>query len=174
MLQRLVPLLSPSVLHSVVTAMVISRLDYGNSAYLGLSNSVLSKLQVVMNDAAWLFMGLPRSARTTPLLHPLNWLPIKERVDFKTLCIIFKAINDTAPAFVASRIALYATNHKLRSTGTGLLSVPRFKKSTGDGRVFSACAPKLWNSLPLDLRLEPVYLRFRKCLKTRLLVQAVG
>ena len=38
-------------------------------------------------------------------------------------------------------------------------------KTYGD-KAFSVCAPKLWNSLPLDLRKSPSLTSFKKGLKT--------
>ena len=43
-------------------------------------------------------------------------------------------------------------------------------KTYGD-KAFSVCAPKLWNSLPLDLRKSPSLTGFKKGLKTCLFRQ---
>ena len=45
-----------------------------------------------------------------------------------------------------------------------------FTKTYGD-KAFSVCAPKLWNSLPLDLRKSPSLTGFKKGLKTYLFRQ---
>ena len=47
-----------------------------------------------------------------------------------------------------------------------MLEQPRsFTKTYGD-KAFSVCAPKLWNSLPLDLRKSASLTGFKKELKT--------
>ena len=53
----------------------------------------------------------------------------------------------------------------LRSSNKSLLVVPRTKSSLGD-RAFSVVAPKLWNSLPTDLRQAASLHHFKSGLKT--------
>ena len=36
-----------------------------------------------------------------------------------------------------------------------LLNVPRYSLKSYGGRAFSVVAPKLWNNLPLDIKLSP-------------------
>jgi len=53
----------------------------------------------------------------------------------------------------------------LRSCAQELLSVPRCNTAFGDRR-FSVAAPRVWSSLPLDLRLSESLPAFKKNLKT--------
>ena len=89
-LRKLVPLLMPSTLRTMVTAQILNRLDYGNVLYIGLPTFLLDKLQIVMNDAARLLFGLPRRAHAKPLLKELHWLPIKQRAESKGLCMAIR------------------------------------------------------------------------------------
>ena len=67
-LRKWTPLLSHSSLHSVVSATIMSRLDYRNSLYDGFSKRMPDRLQVAMNDAARLLDKLPRSSNASLLL----------------------------------------------------------------------------------------------------------
>ena len=49
-----------SVLQSLVTSLVLSRLDYGNAILAGVSSHLLSRLQSVMNPAARLIFFLSK------------------------------------------------------------------------------------------------------------------
>ncbi len=51
---------------------------------------------------------------------------------------------------------------------SGLLVVPRIAKSTKGGRAFSYLAPKLWNSLPDNVRGSDTLSLFKSRLKTHL------
>ena len=77
------------LLHAFVT----SRLDYCNGF-------LTSKLQRVQNAAARLLYRAPRYCHITPLLRELHWLPVRSRIDYKTLIITFKAIYGTAPKYI--------------------------------------------------------------------------
>ncbi|KAF7647787.1 hypothetical protein LDENG_00166430 [Lucifuga dentata] len=46
----------------------------------------------------------------------------------------------------------YATRWSLRSSDQGLLSVPHSRLKTKGDHAFEVMTPKLWNSLPLDLK----------------------
>ena len=81
----------------IIHAFVISRLDYCNSLFFGLPDSQLGKLQRVQNACARLVCNSPRFSHCTPLLSELHWLPIKQRIIFKTLLITYKAIHGKAP-----------------------------------------------------------------------------
>ena len=89
-LHRLGPLLYPTTLHSVVLVMVISRLDYRNALYAGITSQLMHCLQTIQNDATRLIFKVPRSTSASPLLRKLHWLPIAQRVTFKVMCLAHK------------------------------------------------------------------------------------
>ena len=72
-----------------------------------------------------------------------------------------------APAYISELINLPHPSRQLRSSHKNLLPVPWTFSSHGD-RAFHACAPKLWNSLPADLRFCSSLDIFKKTLKTHL------
>lgn len=152
--------------------MILSCLDYGNSLYIGLPDYLLSKLQVVMNDAAKLIFKLPRRTRASPLLQKLHWLPIKQRIKFKGLCITHKALHGQVPSYIKERLVKYTPSRSLRSSAGGQISCPWFNLTKKGGRAFSILIPQLWNRLPFQLRSEKALLPFRKHLKTLLFIEA--
>ena len=67
----------------LVSALVISRLDYCNSVLAHLPASTLR----VINAAARMVVDLRPRDHVTPALYELHWLPIAERIKFK-LCLL--------------------------------------------------------------------------------------
>jgi len=67
-----------SVLQSLLSCLVLSWLDYGNSTLAGVSSHLLSRLQSVMNAAARLIFSSSRFQHITPLLRQLHWLKAPE------------------------------------------------------------------------------------------------
>ena len=60
----------------LVSAFVLSRLDYCNAVLAGLPKSTTAPLQRAQNAAARLVTGIGLRDRVTPTLHQLHWLSL--------------------------------------------------------------------------------------------------
>jgi len=89
---------------SLVTALVISRLDYCNCVLAGLPVTPLAPLQRVLHAAARLVNGLRPHHHVTSVLMELHWLPIKQRVDYKLCFLVHKATVRQAPAYLTGML----------------------------------------------------------------------
>ena len=165
---KLKPILSHRDLETVIHAFITSRLDYCNSLYHGLTQSTLSRLQMVQNSAARLLTGTKMREHITPVLAQLHWLPVKHRINFKILLFVFKARNGLAPEYIADLLSAPPASRVLRSTTQMSLAVPQTSLKTKGDRAFSVIAPKLWNSLPLHVKSSPTVESFKSSLKTHL------
>ena len=61
---------------TLVSAFVLSRIDYCNSLLFGSTLDVTSHLQRIQNYAARVILRLPMSSRITIHLKSLHWLPV--------------------------------------------------------------------------------------------------
>lgn len=152
---------------TLVHALVTSRLDFGNALLYGITERQLNKLQQAQNAAARMLTRTRKFDHISPVLQRLHWLPIRYRIHFKLLLLTWKALHDMAPSYISELLNQHIPSRYLRSSDKHLLSVPRTFSSYGD-RAFYASAPRLWNSLPLDLRLCNSLGVFKKSLKTHL------
>ena len=153
---------------ALVHAFVTCPLDNCNSLLTGLPKYLITKLQRIQNCAARLVTQQPRAAHVSPILKALHWLPVDQRVVFKILLLTHKAINNLAPSHITQLVVCYNPPRSLRSGGKSLLEVPKVRlKSYGDG-AFSVAAPKLWNDLPLEIKLSPSVAVFKSRLKAHL------
>ncbi|XP_064651630.1 uncharacterized protein LOC135502611 [Lineus longissimus] len=159
-------LLTNKATRTLTQAMVVSRLDYCNSLLLGVSEELADKLQVVQNNAARLITRTSRRNHISPVLEDLHWLPVRARIEFKVLTLVYKAVNGIAPDYLQDLLQLYTPSRSLRSSDKNLLSVPRSKTTSFGRRAFSFLAPQLWNSLSCNLRDTQSLLAFRNTLKT--------
>ena len=88
----------------LVSALVLSRLDYCNAILVGLPQTTLSSLQRVLHAAARMVLNLRPCDHVTPALLELHWLPIAERIDFKLCLLVHKALVGHAPQYIADLI----------------------------------------------------------------------
>ncbi len=158
--------------HHVVRALVSSRLDYGNSLLAGITGAQLRKIQRIQNKAVRLIFGTRRRDHISPYLTRLHWLPVKQRVNFKVLVLMYQCVNNSAPAYLSELISMYNTpdciKRNLRSSkDITRLTIPKTKRSVGDSGL-SVYGPRLWNSLPTSIRRAPSRQIFKRQIKTHL------
>ena len=103
----------------------------------------------------------------------LHWLPVEFWIEFKTLLLVFKALNGITPRYICDLIREKASiRSSLRSNDLTLLEVPRTKCKTFGNRAFAFAGPSKWNKLPLAIRTAKNLNTFKKHLKKFLLKKA--
>ena len=155
----------------LIHAFITSRLDFCNSLLVGLPQSTLRRLQSVQNAAARLLAGTNISNHITPILYKLHWLPINQRIRFKIILVTFKALHGFAPFYIQNMLRPRTVRPGLRSTNN-MLFVPQTRLVSYGDKAFSCIAPRLWNSLPEDLREIQNISLFQQRLKTYLFTLA--
>ncbi|KAG5274109.1 hypothetical protein AALO_G00159280 [Alosa alosa] len=167
-ISRLRPSLTDSVTETLIHAFVTSRLVYCNGVLSGLPNKALDRLQYVQNSAARVLTHTKPWQHITPILKKLHWLPIKQRISYKILLLIYKSLHSLAPKYITDLLHPYTQSRSLRSTSKDFLSTPCTRLKTFGGRAFCAIAPTLWNTLPPPIRSATSLTQFQKHLKTHL------
>ena len=124
----------------VVNALVTSRLDYCNSLLYGTVDKNFARPQRLQNTAARLIMRVPKYSNITPVLKELHWLPVRERVCFKIMLLVHRAVNCRGPVYLRDLICIYTPTRALRSEGTKQLKRPKTNCKAGDAS-FPAAAP---------------------------------
>ena len=87
--QRVLP---PEALTRLVLSFITARIDYCNAVLVGITKS-LNKLQLLQNSAARVVSKTRKYEHITPVLKALHWLPVIQRIDYKVLVLVFKALN---------------------------------------------------------------------------------
>ena len=89
---------------TLVSAYVLSRIDYCSTLLFGSTHDVTSHLQRIQNYAARVILCLPKSSSITTHLKSLNWLPVKVRSTYKIACLCYHCHSSTAPSYVADML----------------------------------------------------------------------
>ena len=122
-------------------------------------------MQKVQNTAARLILRAPRHQNCTPLLQQLHWLPISERIKYKTACMCYNAITGSAPSYISELLHLYSPSRSLHSSSdTRILKIQRFNRKThGFRTLLTLWPPHLEQSSP---RHQATLSSFKSQLKT--------
>lgn len=169
-LRTFLSLLPRAAKETVICALIWSRLDYANALYVGIPVYLLKKLQMVQNAAARLLLGIPSRISVRSHLRSLHWLPVAERVKFKSLVMAHRALHGHGPIYLQKRFSFYTPARHLRSMSRHLAQVHCFKCQRLGGSSLARKAAVAYNALPLALRNIQVPLIFKKNLKTHLFV----
>ena len=142
---------------TVVQALIVSKLDSCNSLLYGVAESEISRLQRLQNSCARLIFGKNKNESVSALLYDLHWLPIKQRICFKVLLLVFKFFKNQTPIYISQCL-------HVSDLATHTLQINRTNTPYGD-RAFENCAPKMWNALPTDIKCINTIVSFKKHLK---------
>jgi len=103
-LRQIRRLLGRDVVCTLVSAFVLSRVDYCNAVLSGLPQSTIAPLQRVLNAAARVVCGLRPRDHVTDALIGLHWLPIAARIEFKLCLLVCNELNGLAPSFITDML----------------------------------------------------------------------
>ena len=92
---------SRPVLLSLVTSLILSRLDYGSITLAGVPGYLLDRLQSVLHAAARLVNRTRKYDPVSSLLQDLHWLRVPERIKYRLAVLVYRCRNHTAPGYLA-------------------------------------------------------------------------
>ncbi|KAF0037864.1 hypothetical protein F2P81_010738 [Scophthalmus maximus] len=64
----------------MVNALVTSHIDYCNATLAGIPNTLIHRLQLIQNSAAWIITRSKSTGHVTTLLLQLHWLSVSQRI----------------------------------------------------------------------------------------------
>ena len=122
---------------------------------------------MVQHNAARLIYR-KRPSHITPLLVELHWLPVEARIEYKICLFVFKCLIQDAPLYLQDLVTPYQPPRPLRSATSHRLNPPNVRQKRAGERSFMYAAAKLWNHLPLHLKMCDSIPSFKSSLKTYL------
>ena len=123
-LRHIRPLLTNDAAISVANSIVSSRLDYCNSLLCNTTERNLNKLQRIQNTLARVTCQSPRSSSASSLRKSLHWLPVRQRVIYKTALITYKALQTGQPVYLRDLLHYHQPARTLSSSSQLLLYHP--------------------------------------------------
>ena len=93
-------------------------------------------------------------APSVELFNRLKWIPFYEKCKIDKASIMFKRIHGVLPSYLNEHISINNSRHS-RTTRYSNFNVlcPRYNRETEGGRTFLVTGTKIWNELPLRIRM---------------------
>ena len=148
--------LPDGVIKTIVTALVISRVNYCLSVYGNGTKKNLSRLQKILNFATRVIFGRRKFDHVSYLREKLDWMPPEHMYKFQTMVTAQKALHHGEPVTLASMFTRNrdSANRNRNTRQDNLFQLKRPRLETGKRR-FSYRAATLLNDLPPDLSQLP-------------------
>jgi len=127
-LRQIRRLVGQEVTAQLVSAFILSRLDYCTSVLAGLPRCTTEPLQRVLNAAARLVLNLRLHDHVTPALQQLHWLPIEYRITYKLCLTMYLVHTNRTPQYLSDCVQTVS-----RSNGRPDLLTPLHTSSRGSG-----------------------------------------
>ena len=155
-LRQLRGVICHSTMQRLVSALVLSRLDYCNAVLSGLPCTTLDSLRRFLNAAVRLIAGLGTRDHVTEVtkqMKEFHWLPMKYCMKFKLCLIMHAAVTGQCPQNIRDIVHPLSTlprRNRIRAATSGQFDIPWTTTVSGE-RVFSVAGPHEWNTLPQDI-----------------------
>ena len=94
--KRIASFLTVDVKLLLVKQIILSKLDYINCLYAGLTNVQIKKLQGIINSAIRFIYNLQYRDSVTEHIIRSHILPVNYRIDFKVSLLVFKCLHNMA------------------------------------------------------------------------------
>ena len=161
-------MLTGEAAEKLMHAFITFRLENCNSLLINVPDTIILQLQRVQIAAARIVMRRNKRDSISEILRQLHWLPVKQRINFKVLCITHKCVHGNAPRYLSDLVQPYSPPRQLRSSSQNLLCQPAAHMKTYGERSFTVAAPRLWNKLPEEIRICQNYVTFKRNIKTHM------
>ena len=149
-LRRIRPLISQSTAVLIYNSLIQPHFDYCSLVWDGFSDQLNDKLQKLQNRAARVILKANYGTSWSLLLDILKWDKLVIRRKMHKALMMFKSMNEQAPAYLQNLFHKRSTDYDLRNSFHKLtLHRPRTNYLK---RSFSYSGALLWNSLPENVR----------------------
>ena len=129
-------------------------MSYVSAIWSNCDKELLYRVFKLQKRAARVILYAERMAPSVELFNRLKWIPFYEKCKIDKASIMFKRIHGVLPSYLNEHISINNSRHS-RTTRYSNFNVlcPRYNRETEGGRTFLVTGTKIWNELPLRIRM---------------------
>ena len=166
-ISRVRHLFSKEALLIMINSLVFSKLFYCSTVWSGTYKQNIHKLQLIQNFAARILTDTRKYDHITPALKALGWLPIEEQLQLRDVIMMYKCVNNLAPAYLSCKLGKRSDSHAYNLRNSDHLNIPKCRTVAAQ-RGFFYRATKAWNTLSSETRTAQTITSFKKRAKAEL------
>ena len=135
----------------VVQSLALSIINYCLKVWGSTSKQQLQRVQRLQNFAAKVIDGKAKKYdHVSPILDNLQWLTIRQKINFDLCVMVFKVLHDLIPPWLFNLITV-GDRRSRQTRFNNDLYVSRTNTDLGK-RSFAVQGPSAWNKLPNHLK----------------------
>ena len=156
-------------LNQYFNSYILPIFDYGCLIWSRGSSTNNLRLLKLQKRAARIILNADILTPSESMFKELQWLSFSKRVLYHKSVMMFKALHGMAPEYLSEMFVKTSQIHSrsLRSTDNDMLRVP-YARTNYFENSFTVSGVKLWNTLPLALRLTSNLNTFKQNVKSHL------
>ena len=131
-----------------ITTIISPVMSYVSAKWSNCDKELFFRVFKLQKRAARVILYAERMAPSVELFNRLKWIPFYEKCKIDKASIMFK------PSYLNEHILINNSRHS-RTTRYSNFNVlcPRYNRETEGGRTFLVTGTKIWNELPLRIRM---------------------
>ena len=147
-------------------------MTYVSAIWSNCDKELFFRVFKLQKRAARVILYAERMAPSIELLNRLKWIPFYEKCKIDKASIMFKRIHGVLPSYLNEHILINNSRHS-RTTRYSNFNVlcPRYNRETEGGRTFLVTGTKIWNELPLRIRMADSIRCFKNNMWTNIFSQ---
>ena len=129
-------------------------MSYVSVIWSNCDKELLYRVFKLQKRAARVILYAERMAPSVELFNRLKWIPFYEKCKIDKASMMFRRIHGVLPSYLNEHISINNSTHS-RTTRYSNFNVlcPRYNRETEGGRTFLVTGTKIWNELPLRIRM---------------------
>ena len=139
------------VLPTLVNGLVIALIRYGIAVYGNCAAQSVTRVQKLLNFCARVVSGRRKRDHVRDVLQELGWLPARDLIVYRTLCLLKSVVTRGQPSDIAQQLHSVRSVRERSTRQDDNLFMPRVRAESGRRR-FVYRAAQAYNELPPDIR----------------------
>lgn len=167
-ISRVAKILPKNIRLSLYNSLILPYLSYANLIWASNYVSPLQRLVILQKRAVRMIVGASRTEHSQPIFKDLNLLNLKQINTLQIALLLYSYSHNLLPASFEGYFTLNSKIHEHYTRGAELY---RPIKTRTNMRKFSikSAGPRIWNSIPVEIRNAKNKFIFKKSLKIFLL-----
>lgn len=153
--------LTPYMRCVVYKSIVAPLFEYCSTVFLSVNETNLQYLQKLQNKGMRIILRCNYRARIKDMLEALQFMSVKERIEYNVCILVYKMINGQCPNYLVNRVEIMGKEMESKTRQRGNIYITKCK-TREEQRTLLHDGFKMYNELPNEIKTERGLLGFKR------------